>query len=93
MAFIIDDILLAPVMIPAWICKKLAEIGETEFTDTGALHEQLLELQMRYELDEIEEEEYLKREAAIMARLEAIRKYKETHRVREVERVEGRWQV
>ena len=93
MALLVDDILLAPVTLPSWLCKKLYEIGETEFTDTGALHEELLELQMRFELDEIEEEEYMRREAEIMARLDAIIKYKETHRVKEVERVEGKWQV
>ena len=86
-AIVVDDVLLAPVTIPAWICKKLYEVGETEFTDVGALHEQLLELQMRFELGEIEEDEYMRRETAIMARLEAIRKYKETHRVKELERL------
>lgn len=86
-AIVVDDVLLAPVTIPAWICKKLYEIGETEFTDTGALHEELLELQMRFELEEMDEEEYMRREAEIMARLEAIRKYKETHRVKDLERI------
>lgn len=85
MALVVDDVLLAPVTIPAWICKKIHEIGETEMTDTGALHEELLELQMRFELEEITEEEYQEREAEILRRLEEIRQYKEKHRVKEVE--------
>ena len=93
MAFILDDILLLPLTGPAWMCKRLAEIGETELTDTSALHEQLLELQMRFELDEIDEEEYQREESRILAALEAIRKYKETHDVKEVERAGGSWQV
>lgn len=93
MAFILDDILLLPVKGPAWLFKKIYEIGETELTDTGAIHEQLLELQMRFELEEIDEEEYEREEARLLARLEEIRKYKETHHVKEVERVGGRWQV
>ena len=93
MALLVDDVLLALVTLPSWLCKKLHEVGEAELTDTGALYEELLELQMRFELDEIEEEVYMSREAAIMARLEAIIEYKETHDVKEVERVEGGWQV
>ena len=92
MAFILDDILLLPVKGPAWLFKKIHEVGETELTDTGALHEQLLELPMRFELDEIDEEEYQREEARILAALEAIRKYKDKHQVKEVESVEGRWQ-
>ena len=93
MALVVDDVLLAPVTIPAWICKKIHDVGETEMTDTGAIHEELLELQMRFELDELTEEEYQQKEAELLERLEAMRKYKEKHVVKEVESIEGRWQV
>ncbi len=85
MALVVDDVLLAPVTIPAWICKKIHDVGETEMTDTGAVHEELLELQMRFELDELTEEEYQQREAELLQRLEDIRKYKEKHVVKELE--------
>ena len=85
MALVADDVLLAPVTIPAWICKKIHDIGQTEMTDTGAIHEELLELQMRFELDELTEEEYQQREAELLERLEAIRKYKEKHVVKELD--------
>ena len=77
MAFILDDILLGPVKLVKWIGEKLRESAEQEVTDESVIQEQLLELQMRYELDEITEEEYVKGEDRLMAKMEAIRKYKE----------------
>lgn len=77
MAFIVDDIILGPLKLVKWIGEKLHESAEQEVTDESVVQEQLLELQMRYELDEITEEEYQKGEDRLMARLEAIRKYKE----------------
>ena len=77
MAFIVDDILLGPVKLLKWVGEKLHESAEQEVTDESVIQEQLLELQMRYELDEITEEEYMRGEDRLMARLEAIREYKE----------------
>ena len=45
--------------------------------DDSRIHEDLLELQMRYELGEISDEEYEKQETRLMEKLEEIRKYKE----------------
>lgn len=73
--------LLFPFFIPikglVWIGQKLEDTAEQEITDTGRIQKKLLELQMKFEMDEISEEEYDKEEAKLMARLEAIRKYKE----------------
>ena len=77
MAFVVDDILLGPIKLVKWIGEKLHESAEQEVTDESVIQEQLLELQMRYELDEITEEEYMRGEDRLMARLEAIREYKE----------------
>ena len=77
MAFVVDDILLGPVKLVKWLGEKLYESAEREVTDESVVQEELLELQMRYELDEITEDEYLKAEDRLMARLEAIREYKE----------------
>ena len=77
MAFIVDDILLAPIKFPVWIAKKLSEYAEKEMADDSKIHEDLLELQMRYEMGEISDEEYDKQEAMLMEKLEEIRKYKE----------------
>jgi len=77
MAFIVDDILLAPIKIPVWVARKLTELAEKEKTDDSKIYEDLMELQMRYEMDEISSEEYDKQETRLMERLEEIRKLKE----------------
>ncbi|MCK4340967.1 MAG: gas vesicle protein GvpG [Phycisphaerae bacterium] len=77
MALILDDIILAPFKAVHWIGKKLYEHAEEELTDESKVRQQLLELQMRFELDEITEDEYQEGEDALMARLKVIREYKE----------------
>ena len=73
--------LLFPFFIPikglVWIGQKLEDTAEQDLTDTGRIQEKLLELQMKFEMDEISEEDYDKKETELMAQLEAIRKYKE----------------
>ena len=77
MAFIVDDIILGPIKLVKWCGEKLHESAETEVTDESVIQEQLLELQMRYELDEITDAEYEAGEERLLAKLEAIRRYKE----------------
>ena len=78
MAFLVDDIALFPFKMVQWVAENLHEAAEDQLTDDSRVAEQLLELQMRYELDEISDEEYAQGEAELMAELEAIRKYKES---------------
>ncbi|MFQ5795135.1 MAG: gas vesicle protein GvpG [Candidatus Bipolaricaulia bacterium] len=73
MAFLVDDILLAPVKFPAWMAKKLMDQAEEEMTDESKVRELLLELQMKLELGDIGEEEYEKQETEIMEWLNFIR--------------------
>ncbi|MDZ4383224.1 MAG: gas vesicle protein GvpG [Thermodesulfovibrionia bacterium] len=75
--FIVDDILLAPLKGVIWIGEKISEMSEKEFSDEGLIKEKLMELQLRFEVDEISEEEYKKHEEELLARLDAIRKTKE----------------
>ncbi|MDO9529588.1 MAG: gas vesicle protein GvpG [Syntrophales bacterium] len=77
MAFIVDDILFAPIKVPVWIAKKLSESAEKEKTDDSRIYEDLLNLQMRYELGEVGDEEFDRQETRLMEKLEEIRKYKE----------------
>ncbi|MDA3834836.1 MAG: gas vesicle protein GvpG [Spirochaetales bacterium] len=77
MAFIIDDILLSPLKFTVWIAEKLKENAYNEMTDESKVHEDLLALQMRYEMEEIDDETYEKEETKLMDRLEAIREMKE----------------
>ena len=77
MAFILDDILLSPLKLTVWLGKKLRESAYEEMTDESRIHEELLHLQMRYEMEEIDDETYEREETQLMERLEAIRKLKE----------------
>lgn len=77
MAFIIDDILLSPIKLTIWLGEKLRDAAYREMTDESKVREALLQLQMRFEMDEINEEEYEKQESQLMEQLETIRKMKE----------------
>ena len=71
--FFIDDLLLAPVNGFKFILNQIQKIADKELNDDSVIKEQLLELQMRVELDEISDEEYREREAELFARLRAIK--------------------
>ena len=75
--FLIDDILLAPLKSVIWLGKKINEVVEREVSDEGRIKERLMELQLRFELDEITEDEYNKQESELLARLDEIRRAKE----------------
>ncbi len=75
--FIIDDILLAPLKGLAWIANQIDEVAQNELSNEGKVMDELMRLQLRFELDEIDEAEYNKLEGEIMDRLESIRKEKE----------------
>jgi len=73
--FIIDDILLAPLKGVVYLAKKIHELAEEELEDTGEkLKRELLDLQMLFETDQINEEEYQKKEKDILERISALKK-------------------
>ncbi len=75
--FLIDDILLAPLKGVIYLGKKINELVEQEISDEGAIKEKLMALQLQFEMDEIDEEEYDKREDELLKLLENIRAQKE----------------
>ena len=75
--FLLDDIFLAPLNGIVWLGEKINEIVEKEISDEGKIKEQLMKLQLRFELDEINEDEYKKEEEKLLVWLDAIRKKKE----------------
>ena len=75
--FLIDSILLAPVKGVVWLGEKLNEVAEKELNDDGFIKQELMELQLRFELDEISEQEYNEKENELLDRLDAIVKSKE----------------
>ena len=71
--FLLDDILLSPVSGFKFILSQIQKMADQELNDDTVIKEQLLELQMRLELDEISDAEYQEREAEIFARLRALK--------------------
>ncbi|MEI7501224.1 MAG: gas vesicle protein GvpG [Bacteroidota bacterium] len=74
--FLIDDILLAPLKGVVFIGKKINEMIEKEMSDEGAVKERLMALQLKFEMDEIDEDEYDRREDELLKLLENIREEK-----------------
>lgn len=70
---LIDDILFAPLKGIIFLAEKINEVIEKETSDEGAVKERLMALQLKFELDEIDEEEYDKREDELLKQLENIR--------------------
>ena len=74
------DLLTLPVLgaprMVHWLAKKVTEEAERELLDEDRVRAQLLELQTRYDLGEITEEEYERQEKVIVERLNAIREAK-----------------
>ena len=75
----LSSLLTLPVSGPfrgaVWIARKLAEQAEHEMYDEGAVRAQLQELELRFDLKEIDEEEYLAAEEGLLARLRMIREH------------------
>ncbi len=67
--FILDDILLSPLKGLIWLADKVDEVAQKELYDKDNLKAKLMELQLRFELDEIGEEEYTKQETELLERL------------------------
>jgi hypothetical protein len=70
---LIDDLLLAPVHGFKFILGQIQKMADQELNDDSVIKDQLLELQMRYELEEISDEDFKAREAELFARLRVIK--------------------
>jgi hypothetical protein len=69
----IDDLLLMPLNGFSFILTQIQKIADQELNDESVIKQQLLELQMRYELEEIEDEDFKEQEAELFARLRSIK--------------------
>lgn len=81
MAFLLDDLLLLPITGPIsgfkWIMRTIQKMADEELLNDQPWKERLIELQMRLELGEISEEEYVAEEAVVFQALRDIRARKE----------------
>lgn len=74
-------LLLAPVTLPVsglrFIFNQIAQMAERELLDEDRIREDLLLLQVQLDEGDITEDEYLVREADVIARLRLAREYRE----------------
>lgn len=69
--------LTGPVAGIRWSLRKVQQVVEEELTDDSAVKQELMELQMQLELGDVDDEEYVRREAQLMARLRDVRAWRE----------------
>lgn len=78
---LITNLLFFPVTGPVagikWSLGKVQKVVEEELTDDTPIKQELMELQMQLELGDIDDDEYVRREADIMARLREVRAWRE----------------
>src|SRR6266568_6100932 len=81
MAFLLDDILLAPIKLPVagfnWILRQVQTMADEELLNDQPWKERLIELQMMLELGEISEADYGREEAQVFTALRDIRARRE----------------
>ncbi len=76
MAFLLDDILLAPLNGLIFIAEKIHAQAMEELLDEEGVRQELRTLYMLLETGKISEAEFEEREAALVERLEEIEAYK-----------------
>ena len=75
--FILDDLLIGlPAKGLISIFEKIYDMAQTELTDEAKIKEELLRLQTLYEIDQVAEEEFQKKEAELLERLTIAREAK-----------------
>jgi hypothetical protein len=80
---IIKHLLFWPVTGPSFLARfsleKVSDTVREELTSDDAIKEDLLALQMRLELGDIDDDQYLAEEAALMQRLRDVRHWREQY--------------
>ena len=78
---LLTNILLAPFLGPVWGTRftldKVDRAVREQLTDDTPIKEDLMALQLKLEMGEIDDAEYVKQEAEIMQRLREVREWRE----------------
>ena len=78
---ILKHLLFWPVTGPMYLAEfsleKVHGVVQEQLTDDTRIKEELLDLQLRLEMGEIDDEEYVAEEARVMAQLREIRRWRE----------------
>jgi hypothetical protein len=71
--FFLDRMLIGSLR---FVFDKLAQVADQELNDTSTLKDRLLDAQMRFELGELSEDEFVQLQEDVMARLREIEQRK-----------------
>jgi hypothetical protein len=78
---LLTNILLAPFLGPIygtrWTLDKVDRVVREQLTDDTPIKEDLMALQLQLELGEIDDAEYVRREAELMQRFREVREWRE----------------
>ena len=78
---LLSKVLFFPVTGPVagirWSLNQVIQVAEEELTDDAPVKQELMELQMQLELGDIDDDEYVRREAELMVRLREVRAWRE----------------
>ena len=78
---LISSVLFFPITGPVagirWTLGKIQRVVHEELVDDSSIKQELMELQVRLELGEIDDEEYVRLEAVLMQRLRDVRRWRE----------------
>ena len=78
---LLGKVLFFPISGPVagirWSLNKVVQVAEEELTDDTPVKQDLMELQMKLELGDITDAEYVEQEAELMARLREVRAWRE----------------
>lgn len=78
---LLSNLLFFPVTGPVagirWALGKVQAVVEEELTDDTSVKQELMELQLQLELGDIDDAEFVRREAALMQRLREVREWRE----------------
>ena len=78
---LLTNLIFFPVTGPVagikWSLRKIQQVVDEELTDDSAIKQELMELQMKLELGDIDDTEYVRREQELMARLREVRAWRE----------------
>ena len=66
-----------PVAGIRWSLEQVQRVVQEEITDDSSVKQELMELQMLLELGDIDDDEYVERERALMDRLREVRYWRE----------------
>jgi Gas vesicle protein G len=78
---LLTNILLAPFLAPIygtkWTLDKVDRVVREQLTDDTPIKEDLMALQTQLEMGEIDDAEYVRREAELMQRFREVREWRE----------------